>query len=556
MRIAHALFVLAVILAAASCGKEPAGKYNVVLISIDSLRADRIGPYGHKPEFAPEVAVTPHLDQLAASGVTFEDAWTTSSWTLPAHVALMTGLTDRAHGVEHDDFMIDPLRTTLAERLQSDGYVTGGAYSGPFLDPNYGFGRGFDDYRSGMTSPAEFAEMVKREDQRRRAQGLPPMQPRDVDQMQDRLSHYDLTSPRVNAFAREFLEEHADQRFFLFLHYFDAHYDYLPDRGDPALPARFDPDYRGSFHGENWYFDGERVLTWPNQEQTWAERRIGERDLQHTLALYDAEIHWVDRHVGEVLERIAALGLEDETIVIVTADHGDEFFEHGSIGHRSTLHSELLHIPLIVRVPGVGQSGQRVTSLARITDLAPSVLDWCGLPPLAEAQGASLHGAIESGVGDGRSSLHRIYAGFNRDRVGPPPNVREAWRDEQYSVIRYLIPSGVSESGLQFAPWKDPRSGKDYLVYDRVADPREFRPLGAEDPRYAQAIEKFRDAWRICETETAAMKHSPVELRRSEKKSAAQKAATAALGYVDADVPDGQRHPPLLPFPEPTLPPR
>jgi len=555
MRLAYALLALALAVPSFACGKQPSGKYNVVLISIDSLRADRIGPYGHKPEFAPESPVTPNLDRLAAEGVTFEDAWTTSSWTLPAHVALMTALNDRAHGVEHDDFMIDPLHTTLAEAFQKDGYATGGAYSGPFLDPKYGFERGFDEYRSGMTSPSEFAEMVKREDQRRRSQGLPPMQPRDVDQMRDRLSHFDLTSPRINAFASKFLGEHEDERFFLFLHYFDAHYDYLPDRGDPELAKRYDPDYQGEFHGENWYFDGERVLTWPKPETPWAERRIGDRDLQHTLALYDGEIHWVDRHVGEVIDLITAMGLKDETIVIVTADHGDEFFDHGSIGHRSTLHAELLHIPLIVRVPGAGQSGQRVPSIARIIDLAPSLLDWCGLPPLPEQQGASLRGAVESGQGDGRTTLHRIYAGFNRDRIGPP-NVREAWRDEQFSVIRFLIPSGGDEDGLSFAQWKDPRSGLDYLVYDRVADPREFRPLSTDDARYVEAIEKFRAAWRECEVQSGLMPHSPIGQRRSEKKSAADKAAMAALGYVDAPGAIEQRLPALLPFPEPALPPR
>jgi arylsulfatase A-like enzyme len=554
MRFAHALLALALAPLAVSCGKAPTGKYNVVLISIDSLRADRIGPYGHKPEFATEVAVTPNLDRLAASGVTFEDAWTTSSWTLPAHVALMTALNDRAHQVEHDDFMVDPLRATLPEAFQNDGYATGGAFSGPFLDPRYGFGRGFDEYRSGMTTPAEFAAMVKQEDAKRRAQKRPPLQPRDVATMRDRLSHWDLTSPRVNAFAREFLADHGDGRFFLFLHYFDAHYDYLPDRGDPELPARFDPGYRGDYHGENWYFDAERVMSWPSQEQPWAERRIGERDLQHALALYDAEIHWVDRHVGEVLDLIAAAGLEDETIVIVLSDHGDEFFDHGSIGHRSTLHSELLHVPLIVRVPGTGQSGQRVPALARITDVAPSLLDWCGLPPLPDAQGASLRALIETGQSDGRTALHRIYAGFNRDRVGPP-NVREAWRDEEFAVVRSLIPTGATEDGMSFAPWKDPRTGRDFLVYDRVADPREFRPLATEDPRYALAIERFRAAWRANEAAVTNMRHSPVTMRRSEEQSADQKAATAALGYVDAaGAGSGQRQPPLLPFPEPQLP--
>jgi arylsulfatase A-like enzyme len=549
----------ALLLAAAGCGKEPQGKFNVVLISIDSLRADHTGPYGHKPEFAPTLAITPNLDRLARAGATFEDAWTTSSWTLPAHMALMTGLTDRAHAVEHDDFALDPLRTTLAEAFRADGYATGGAYSGPFLDPGYGFGRGFDEYASGMLTSGEFAQMVRDQDAERRQRGQPPLQPRDVKAMRDRISHWDVTSPRVNAFAHEFLAQHAAERFFLFLHYFDAHYDFLADRGDPTLPAQFDRGYSGKMHGEDWFFDAQkRVMTWPTPQQPVGQRVIGERDLRHAMALYDAEIHFVDRHVGLILDQLAALGLEEETIVIVTADHGDEFFDHGSIGHRSSLYQELCRIPLIIRVPGSGQSGQRVPHLTRIYDLAPSLLDWCGLPPLAEAQGRSVRSMLETGQGDGRTSLHRIYARFNRDVLGNH-NVREGFRDARFSVIRHLQPrdTAATPQGLPFAPFPDPRFGRDFLVYDRVADPRELDPLDRADPRWRAAVDAFCAAWTASETASAALVASPIAMRRSPEKSADQQAGLDALGYVGAadSADEGGRHPPLEPFPNPCLPP-
>ncbi len=544
-------------LLAAACGQEATGRYNVVLISIDSLRADHTGPYGHRPEFAPDAAVTPNLDRLAADGAVFEDAWTSSSWTLPAHMALMTGLTDRAHGVEHDAFALDPLRTTLAEAFHADGYVTGGAYSGPFLEPKYGFDRGFDEYRSGMLQPEEFAQMVAQKNAQRARDGLPPLKPEDVKGMRDRISHWDLTSPRVNAFARDFLDRHAGQRFFLFLHYFDAHYDYLPDRGDAATARAFDPGYTGSFHGEDWFFDAQkRVLSWPTPQQPVAQRLINERDLHHAEALYDAEIHWVDRHVGEVLAQIEALGLKEDTIVIVTADHGDEFFDHGSIGHRSTLYRELCHIPLVIRVPG-GQSGQRVPGLVRIYDLAPSLLDWCGLPPLAEAQGRSVRPFLDGAAADGRTSLHRIYARFNRDLFGRH-NVREAFRNERFSVVRHLEPLDqlATPEGLPFGPFPDPRFGRDFLVFDRREDPQEVRPLPATDPRWREAVDAFCAAWTVNEREAAALPASPAAARQSAAASADEQAALAALGYVQGEQPAGERHPPLLPFPSPCLPPR
>jgi arylsulfatase A-like enzyme len=526
-----------------ACSKPLPGKYNVVLISIDSLRADHTGPYGHKPEFAPDLAVTPNLDRLAKSGVVFEDALSSSSWTLPSHMALMTGLTDRGHAVEHDEFALDPLRRTLAEQFLAAGYATGACYSGLFLDPKYGFARGFQEYRSGMLTPQEFADMARREHV--------PIQ--KLDRLRDQLEHIDLTSPRVNAFAREFLEKKKDQRFFLFLHYFDAHFDYRPDRGDAEMAKRFDPDYTGTMNGEDWYFDNkQRVMTWQTSaDGPPAKRLISDRDLHHAMALYDAEIHWVDRHVGEVLDRIAALGLEEQTIVIVTSDHGDEFFDHGSIGHRSTLYSELCHIPLVIRVPGAGEKGRRVPGLARLYDLAPSLLDWCGLPPLPEAQGASLRPLLDGGSDD-RTALHRIYTRFNRDRFDRF-NVREAFRNRQFTVVRHLQPlyDLQTPAGLPFAAIPDPRSGRDFLVFDRVADPAEQNPLAEGDLRWRQAVDLFCEAWKRCETQVAAMPHSPMSQRWSPLKSAADTAALAALGYVDAGGAAAERHPELLPFPSP-----
>lgn len=539
----------------AACGKEPTGKYNVVLISIDSLRADHTGPYGHKPEFAPEIPVTPNLDRLAQSGAVFEDAWSSSSWTLPSHMALMTGLTDRAHAVEHDDFMLDPLRATLAEQFRADGYATGGCYSGPFLDPKYGFDRGFQEYRSGMLKPDEFVRKVEQMNAQRKSQGKPPLNEEGIKFFRDRISHWDMTSPRVNDFARDFLNRSKDQRFFLFLHYFDAHYDYQPQEGDRALAERFDPGYTGKINGADWFFDAaQQVMTWPSAADPVGRRLINERDLRHALALYDAEIHWVDRHVGEVLDQIQALGLADETIVIVTADHGDEFFEHRSIGHRSSLYAELCHVPLVLRVPGAGQQGQRVTELVRGYDLAPSLLDWCGLQPLPEAQGVSLRPLLE-GQTDERTVLHRIYARFNRDIFGNH-NVREAFRNEEFTVVRHLEPlfANAGPQGLSFAPWPDPRYGRDFLVFDRVADPFEQRPLLQTDPRWRQAVDAYCAAWTKCEAEFAAMPHSPMSERWSPEKSVEQIAELAELGYADNAGFGGPRTPELLPFPSPCLP--
>ena len=118
-----------------SCGNRTnESSPNIVLISIDSVRADHLGPYGHKPTYSPEISFTPSIDLLAQQGVTFDQSWSTTSWTLPAHMSLMTGLTDISHGVIEDSFRKDPQHTTLAQFFSAQGYATGGFFSGPYLD--------------------------------------------------------------------------------------------------------------------------------------------------------------------------------------------------------------------------------------------------------------------------------------------------------------------------------------------------------------------------------------------------------------------------------------
>ena len=240
------LLVVAALVAAGALllllrGPEPP-RYNLVLISIDSLVRDRLGVYGHRPEFAPELAVSPSLDALALEGAVFDDAHATTSWTLPSHMAILTGLSDAVHEVTLDKYALDPLRRTLPQRFQAAGAATAGFYSGPYLDPLYGFGRGFDRYESGMMPPEELARLTQRQIERMQEAGL-PIRPETPLEIRDRLSHRDITSPRVNRKALAFLDGLGDDEpFFLLLHYFDAPYDYHPAPPEPALGPRFDPD--------------------------------------------------------------------------------------------------------------------------------------------------------------------------------------------------------------------------------------------------------------------------------------------------------------------------
>src|SRR5436190_2588055 len=138
----------AAVLAAAAGRAAAADRYNVLLVSLDSVRQDFVGCYGHRPRRAPDVPVTPEIDRLAALGVRMADAYASSSWTLPSHVSLLTGEPEVVHGVDTDQQSLDASVPTLAELLKRHGYRTAGVFSGPYLEPHWGFGRGFDRYRA------------------------------------------------------------------------------------------------------------------------------------------------------------------------------------------------------------------------------------------------------------------------------------------------------------------------------------------------------------------------------------------------------------------------
>ncbi|MDP7062049.1 MAG: sulfatase [Planctomycetota bacterium] len=504
-------------------------KRNVVLISIDSLRRDHLGLYGHKPRYSGGIPVSPNLDELGANGVVFEDAWTTTSWTLPSHMALMTGLSDRQHGVETDKFQLDPLRATLAQRFQESGWSTAGYFSGPYLDPRYGFGRGFDDYRSGMLSQEAFVQRIATENDKRAAAGLEPMEPRLIQQLRDRMSHWDITSPRINQLGQEFLDQQqadGDKPFFLFLHYFDAHYDHIPDEAEEGLDKKFDPGYTGPFDGRNWYFD-ERVMQFEKPYQ----RLISGRDLEHVKALYDAEIHWVDRHIGEIITKLKAKGLYENTVIMVVSDHGDEFFDHGSIGHRSTLLAEQCRIPMVLSVPGITPKGKRIPQLSRIYDVAPTLLDYAGANGIDEAEGSSVREMVE-GYSSPRTAFQRLFSGGHRRGSGL--NVRDGWRSSRFSVLRQHRGDfdRETETELFTTPMQIRSLGSTYFVFDRKEDPKELRPLSPKDPRFQQAIDAFCKDFRAAEQASAKLPRSEHSVLTGMKFSAEEQAALDALGYT------------------------
>jgi len=323
-------------------GWRHGGGPNLILISIDTLRADHLGAYGYQRPTSPVID-----RRLAAEGITFEEVYSQSPKTTPSHMTMLTSLYPSVHGIEMWEegtpgSVLSPRVYTLAEVLKEAGYATAAFTGGANLDRSRGFNQGFDIY--------------KHDDQLGR--------------------------------ARRWLAAHRGRKFFLFLHTYTVHDPYVPP---PELVTQFAPDYRGPIldavarlrAGKGGWWDRHRVF-WKSVDAA------SPRDVEFVARLYDAGIRDMDRSwMAPLLDELEGLGLARSTLIVFTADHGEAFGEHGVFLHDD-LYGGTLHVPLILRLPGRLAPGRRVATPAALVDLMPTVLGILGVPAPPATQGRNL----------------------------------------------------------------------------------------------------------------------------------------------------------------------
>ncbi|GEM_PF-1264674 len=328
---------------------------NVILISLDTLRPDRLGCYGDEP------SDSPHLDALAAEGMLFTDAYSTSSYTLPSHGSMLTGQYPAFHGAVDVTDALDPQRSPLLADLLADaGYVTAGFTGAGYVSSEYGFATGFDRYSH--NDPVWAVDTV------RGAMLLDTMSWERLPLSPELLRRYDAGS------VTDWLETRPDGApFFLFLHTYIAH-NFAPS--EPWLKSH-------GLLGRSGEDGFQRPFNHKDREafNNGAELSLSDVQKQY-LPYYDATIAMADEFVGQVLASLSAAGLSDHTMVVVTSDHGEEFGEHGFFGHGETLYDGNTRVPLIVRLPAdqAGEPGQVLTAPVSLVDIAPWVLSVAGLP--------------------------------------------------------------------------------------------------------------------------------------------------------------------------------
>ena len=452
-------------LALASCsGEEPvAGSGRpVILISIDSLRADHCTPYGYTPQFAPDQDTSPFLARMAEEGVLFEEASAACSWTLPSHISIFTGMSLQEHQVITRGQRLPDDTMHIADEFQRAGYQTGGFFSAPFLHPSWGFGTGFDTY----VGAAPYLSALET------TRAITQPTPGGMQAVHEQADTDKELSEKVIDAALAWLAEddRYEQPFFLFLHLWDPHYDYEP----PAEYAeQFHPGYEGTVTGKGFYLP-----------DTFYE---GD-DLAHILALYDAEIRYTDDQMARLFSQLEEWGIGDEVILAVTSDHGDEFWEHGQKGHHKTLYEEVTHVPMVIRAPGLAPSGRRVAGTVSHYDLAPTLLDLSELPVWENRSGRSLRAMWEEQRGGHEVFLHLTHPGR---RV-----YLDGWRSGDDKLLyRYKKPHTLTHYDLaadpgENSPTRFPSFGANALTQRVKSD-------------FDQVFARQRDAASM--TETGAM---------------------------------------------------
>ena len=319
---------------------------NCILIVVDTLRADHLGCYGYFRD------TSPVMDRLAKEGVLFKDAHATAIATGPGFTSILTGLSPIHHRFYLTPWNIpnlidfDDAIPTLPELIQD---LIGG-YTTAAFDNLMNFASHMDQFVRGF----EFYINVTRTSK--------PV-------------HHHLRGDRVNRRLIPWLRNHRDERFFLFVHYWDPH-----------TPYNQPEEFRSIFHHEPGRLDDLEVKTAPagyRYVPGWG--RVGElweprpEEGKPTIDLYDGEIRFVDSLIGEVMETLETLGLADETVVVITSDHGEQLGQHGMYGHAG-LHESVTYIPLIMWGPSVLPQGKVVEGYVQQADLAPTILSLLGLP--------------------------------------------------------------------------------------------------------------------------------------------------------------------------------
>lgn len=422
---------------------------NIILISIDTLRADLVGAYGQ------ERKTTKFIDGLAAESLLFRRGISQSCFTAPSHMTILTSLYPSVHRVSNWTFEVTagernrllrsrlhPEAPNLTTALAAAGYSTAAFVGGGNVSREMGFDEGFgdfdDDQASGMNGNRET-----------------------------------LFNPAI---AIEWIEKHKEEPIFLFLHTYIPHGPYLPP---PPWDTRFSPDYEGKIPSDREKFFGKKRDYRIASKKYWSSiDQNDEAELNHLRAMYAGDVGYADESLGKILEGLRTSGVLEKSIVVLVSDHGEEFLEHGSFQHYRKLYDELVHVPLMIRFPRGWLAGREVLEPTPLIDIMPTLLELVGVEAPENYQGRSRALTLEGGRED-EPVISEVVLKWKRER--DPDSGSETWQPTR--VLRSIREGSytyISRGGIQSEE-----------LYDREADPTEQVNL-ASRPDQTQRLAGFR----------------------------------------------------------------
>lgn len=425
--------LLPVLLPASGCqsGKE---RPNVLLVVVDTLRQDRLSCYGYDRQ------TTPHLDLLARQGLIFENAFTTAPWTLPSHGSLMTGLLPTEHGSHWEHFALSPETPTLAELFSTAGYRTLGQSANPWLSPKNGYDRGFSTYRVGMAPIKQI------------------------------MTTGDKGAEKTVRQTLAWIDRPAGEEvkpFFVFLNLMEPHEPYVP-------PQR----YAGRFDRQgNTELDERLRDTTLHLKVISGKSDLTDTDHRILSDRYDALVAYTDFQLGRLMAGLRARGLQENTIVVVLADHGENLGDHGMLSHQFCLYDSLLRIPLLLSGPQPLPPGTHRNQTVQITDILPAVLRLCEIPVPGDGKDQAFARMFATGGNVNPAGADRIGMAEYQLPVGALARLKKVAPDFDQGHLRRRLYT------LRDGPWKIIASpGVPPELYNLDHDPDELRDLSRARP--------------------------------------------------------------------------
>ncbi|MEN8008104.1 MAG: sulfatase [Candidatus Krumholzibacteriota bacterium] len=430
---------------------------NVLLIVVDTMGAGHVGAWSEGLD------TSPNMDALAREGVKFNRAYSPAPWTQPAVASLFTGQTPSRNKVLHLMDTLPDSSFTLARALGERGFRTSGVISHFLINTKQGFGQGFERFNDNAVG-----------------------------------GHRAVTSQEVTRNAIMEMRRLKDERFFLFVHYFDPHSEYMHHEEFDQTSG-----YQGQVH--EWSRDIVSLR--------YNRHKMVDADVDFLRGLYREEISYTDKFIGKLLAQLETLGLKENTLVILTADHGEEFMEHDWIGHTHFLYDTLLHVPMVFSLPGRLQP-RVVDEPVSLNDIMPTLMDLSRTPP----QDASWDGRSLKELLDGASGK---------------------WKRPLFSEVSFLAPDDEKDTpaaekeaflaAVSLENWKliHDLDEDRWMLFDRDADPLEKRDLFNPDHGKVQQMQPLLLEWEKGKVETWGREFKDLQPMSEEERKRLR-----SLGYV------------------------